>query len=156
MFLDLPPLPLYLYLLSAAGYELSPYLDSGNVTAYEEDFELLLSWRDHKLTFLVLSIMARDILFASVSTVSSESCFSLSKMIIEERRRRLLPKHVEMLACIKDWEPGERRLQHFVDIDNQELEESFKNLYLDEDATGPPSASTSVSASTYVASTSCI
>ena len=71
MFLDLPPLPLYLYLLSAPGYELSPYLDSGNVTAYEEDFELLLSWRDHKLTFLILSIMARDILSISVSTVSS-------------------------------------------------------------------------------------
>ena len=39
-----------------------------------------------------------------------------------------------MLACIKDWELGERRLQHA--IDNQELEDSFKDLYLDEDASG--------------------
>ena len=39
-----------------------------------------------------------------------------------------------MLACIKDWEVGESRLQHAVD--NQELEDSFKNLYLDEDADG--------------------
>ena len=52
--------------------------------------------------------------------------------IIEERRRRLLPETVEMLGCIKDWELRERRLQHAVD--NQELEDSFKNLYLDEDA----------------------
>ena len=41
---------------------------------------------------------------------------------------------MEMLACIKDWELGESRLQHAVD--NQELEDSFKNLYLDDDADG--------------------
>ena len=39
-----------------------------------------------------------------------------------------------MLTCIKDWELGERRLEHA--IDNQELEDSFKNLYLDEDEAG--------------------
>ena len=66
-----------------------------------------------------------------VSTVSSESYFSLIGRIIEERRRCLLPETVEILTCIKDWELGERRLQHAVD--NQELEDSFKNLYLDED-----------------------
>jgi hypothetical protein len=115
---------------SAASCELSAYLDSDNVTAYEEDFDLLLWWRDHKLTFSVLSIMARDIMFVPVSTVSSESCFSLTGRIIEERRRCLLPAHVEMLACIKDWELRERRLQH--NVDNPEVEESFKNLYLDE------------------------
>ena len=78
--------------------------------------------------------MARDIISVPVSTVSSESCFSLTGRIIEERRRRLSPETVEMLTCIKDWELGERREQHAVD--NQELEESFKNLYLDEDEAG--------------------
>ena len=39
-----------------------------------------------------------------------------------------------MLICIKDWELGERREQHVVD--NQELEDSFKNLYLDQDEAG--------------------
>ena len=39
-----------------------------------------------------------------------------------------------MLACIKDWELGESRLQHTVD--NQELKDSFKNLYLDDDLDG--------------------
>ena len=70
----------------------------------------------------------------SVSTDSSELCFSLIGRIIEERRRPLLPETVKMLACIKDWELGESRLQHVVD--NQELEDSFKNLYHDEDADG--------------------
>jgi hypothetical protein len=62
------------------------------------------------LTYPVLSILARDIMSVPVSTVSSESCFSLTERILEEQRRRLLPEHVEMLACIKDWELGERRL----------------------------------------------
>jgi hypothetical protein len=150
--LDLPPTITPSLFASAAGCELSAYLDSDNVTAYEEDFDLLLWWRDHKLTFLVLSIMVRDILSVLVYTMSSKSYFSLTGRIIEERRRRLLPKHVEMLACIKDWELGERRLQH--NVDNSEVEESFKNLYLDEDATGPPSASTYASASASVASAS--
>jgi hypothetical protein len=88
-----------------------------------------------------------------VSTFSSESTFSLTGRIIEERRRRLLPEHVEMLACIKDWELGDKRLQHdAIVVDNQAMEESFKNLYLDEDATGTPSTSTTASASVASAS----
>jgi hypothetical protein len=96
--------------------------------------------------------MARDILSVFVSTVSLESTFSLSGRIIEERRRRLLPKNVEMLACIKNWELGDKRLQHVVDT---EFEESFKNLYLDEDACGPPSTSTSAFASVASAFGTC-
>ena len=40
---------------SAAACKLSAYLDSDNVTAYEDDFDLLLWWCDHKLTYPVLS-----------------------------------------------------------------------------------------------------
>ena len=69
-----------------------------------------------------------------VSTVSSESCFSLTGRILEERRRRLLPENVEMLTCIKDWELGARREQH--EAEDTELEEVFKNLFLDDGAAG--------------------
>ena len=40
-----------------------------------------------------------------------------------------------MLNCLKDWELGEKREQHAV-VDNKELEEAFKNLYLDKDEGG--------------------
>ena len=83
-------------------------------------------------------------MYVPVSTVSSESCFNLTRRIIEERRRRLLPETVEMLACIKDWELGEIRLQHAVD--NQELEDSFKNLYLDKDIDGATGTASSFGA----------
>ena len=75
--------------------------------------------------------MVRDIISVLVSTISSKSCFSLTGRIIEERRRRLSPETVEMLTCLKDWELGEKREQHAVD--NQELKDSFQNLYLDGD-----------------------
>ena len=65
-----------------------------------------------------------------VSTVSSESCFSLTGRILEDRRRRLSPENVEMLTCIKDWELGARREQH--KAEDTELEEAFKKLFLDE------------------------
>ena len=57
---------------SSTANELSVYLDSDNVTAYEDDFDLLLWWRDHKLTYPIISIMARDIMSVPVSIVSSE------------------------------------------------------------------------------------
>ena len=115
--------------------ELSVHLDSDCITSYENDFDILLWWRDHKLTYPILSKMGKDIMSVPVSTCSSESCFSLSGRIIEERRRRLLPETVEMLTCLKNRELGEKREQHAA-ADNKELEEAFKNLYLDEDEGG--------------------
>jgi hypothetical protein len=97
--------------------------------------------------------MARDIFSVPVSTVSSESCFSLTGRIINERRRRFPLEHVEMLASIKDWELGDRRLQH--SVDNQEMAEAFENMYLDvpeDGGSGSTSASTSTSACASVAS----
>jgi hypothetical protein len=38
---------------------------------------------------------------------------------------------MEMLTCLKDWELREKREQH--GVDNPELEDSFQNLFLDED-----------------------
>jgi hypothetical protein len=55
-------------------------------------------WHEHKLTYHILSIIARDIMVVPVSIVSSESCFSLTGRVIEERRRQLLQHTVEMLT----------------------------------------------------------
>jgi hypothetical protein len=46
---------------SAVAYGLSASLDNDNVTTYEDDFDLLLWWCNHKLTYPILSIMVRDI-----------------------------------------------------------------------------------------------
>jgi hypothetical protein len=62
--------------------------------------------------------MARDIMTVPASTTSSESTFSLSGRILEDRRRRLNAETIEMLVCIKDWELGQQRAQHDV-VDNE-------------------------------------
>ena len=121
----------------SAASELQAYLDSDPVTDWDESFDILLWWRDHKLTYPILSIMARDVMSVPVSTVSSESCFSCTSRILEDRRRRLLPEHVEMLTCIKDWEQGAAREQH--KAQDFDLEDKFKNLYLDEVGEGSDS-----------------
>jgi hypothetical protein len=42
--------------------ELTTYMDSDPITDYVEDFDILLWWRNHRLTYPVLSILARDVL----------------------------------------------------------------------------------------------
>ena len=85
------------------------YFDSDNVVAYDDGFDILNWWYEHKLTYLVLSILAKDIMYVSVSTTSSESCFSLAGRIIELRRCRLGSETMEMLICFEDWEKAKRR-----------------------------------------------
>ena len=65
-----------------------------------------------------------------LSMISLEFAFSTIGRIIVEWRQHLGPEMVEMLALVKDWEQGDARLQHA--IEDEELEDSFENLYLDE------------------------
>jgi hypothetical protein len=111
--------------------ELASYLDCDTVSQLDDDFDLMQWWHEHKLTYPVLSVLAKDIFTVPVSTISSESTFSMTGRIIEERRRRLNPETVEALTCIKDWENAEARLQHMVE--DKEMEEAFEALYLDVD-----------------------
>lgn len=108
--------------------DLSSYLNSDSVS-FEQELNILSWWQTQKVSYPVLSILARDVLTVPVSTVSSESAFSLSGRIIEERRTSLSNEMVEVLMTVKDWEQAESRLQHTAD--NKDLEESFENLYLD-------------------------
>ena len=94
------------------------------------DFNILNWWHEHKLIYPILLILARDVMTVPVSTISKESAVSTTGRIIEERWQRLRPEMMEMLALVKDWELGDARLQHTVE--DQELEDSFENLYLDE------------------------
>ena len=110
--------------------ELFAYLDSDTVNQYDDDFNILNWWHEHNHTYPILSILARDVLTVPVSTISSESAFSLTGRIIEERRRRLAPDMVQALALIKDWEQADAKMQHT--MENLELINSFDNLFLDE------------------------
>ena len=103
--------------------ELVSYLDCDTVNHLTDNFNILNYWHHHKLTYSVLSIMAKNILIVPVSTISLASTFSMTSRIIEEKRRKLKPKMVEMLTCIKDWKAKEARLQQ--NVEDKKLEEAF-------------------------------
>jgi hypothetical protein len=44
-----------------------------------------------------------------ISTIYSESAFSLSGRLLDDQCQSLTPAHVEMLALIKDWEQADAR-----------------------------------------------
>ncbi|WVZ84994.1 LOW QUALITY PROTEIN: hypothetical protein U9M48_031959 [Paspalum notatum var. saurae] len=117
----------------ASTSELASYLDSDILTEFDEDFNVLSWWQKHKLTYPILSLLAKDVLTVPASTISLESTFSLAGRVIEERRRRLTPDMVEVLSCIKDWELADTHLQHSVEEETNELEEVHENMYLDVD-----------------------
>jgi hypothetical protein len=66
--------------------KLTNYLDSGPVSQFDDSFNILSWWHDHKRTYPVLSILSKDILIVPVSTISSESAFSLCGRVLDERR----------------------------------------------------------------------
>jgi hypothetical protein len=78
------------------------YIDSDPITMFDDDFDLLSWWHEHKTTYPILSILVKDVLTVPVSTISSEFAFGLTDRIIEERRRSLGSSMVEVLTCLKD------------------------------------------------------
>jgi len=68
-----------------------------------ENFDILAWWKAHAEKFPVLSTMARDFLAIPLSTVPSESVFSLGSRILGESRSSLTPEMLEALVCGKDW-----------------------------------------------------
>jgi hypothetical protein len=119
--------------------ELSSYLDSDSLNQYDESFSVLNWWQDHKRTYPILSVLTKDIITIPVSTISSESAFSLSGILLDDRHRSLTPAHVERLSLIKDWEQADARQQH--NMENKDLEEMMKNMFLDDAPTADAAGS---------------
>ncbi|CAL5393046.1 unnamed protein product [Camellia sinensis] len=67
------------------------------------NFDILSWWKTNSSRYKILSQVARDILAIHVSTVASESTFSIGGRILDQFRSSLTPKLVESLICTEDW-----------------------------------------------------
>ncbi|CAI0560272.1 unnamed protein product [Linum tenue] len=101
--------------------ELERYLREAD-EPMEMNFDVLGWWKVNCSRFPALSMMAKDVLAAPISTVASESAFSAGGRILDDFRSSLTPRIVEALICSSDWIRGDSRPS----LDEEDAEEVDK------------------------------
>nr|KYP35689.1 Putative AC transposase [Cajanus cajan] len=95
-------------------YELDLYLEEGNLDPkFYEKLDVLAYQRDRHDHYSNLSWMACDGLSISITTVVSESTFSLGSRVLTKYRSTILPKNVELLILTQNWLHGLKELGNF-------------------------------------------
>ncbi|KAL6521245.1 hypothetical protein OROGR_017814 [Orobanche gracilis] len=111
--------------------ELEMYLDEPK-TDRTSNLNVLEYWKSQKFRFPILCKIARDVLSVPISTVASESAFSLGGRILDQFRSSLSPTIVEALVCTKDWLFGEKECG--ADLKLEDLTRDVMALTIRDDA----------------------
>jgi hypothetical protein len=82
--------------------EMDHYL-SDDLVPYTENFSVLDWWKVAGTRYPTLRKVARDVFAIPVTTVASESAFSISGRKVTEHRSRLTSHMLEVLMCYQDW-----------------------------------------------------
>ena len=90
--------------------ELDKYLDEYRLD-HTIDLDILSWWKMNKNQFPSLSNMARDILSIPITTVASESCFSMGGRIITKWRAFLKLENAKALVTTRSWLFGVDEIQ---------------------------------------------
>ncbi|CAO2817659.1 unnamed protein product [Amaranthus hypochondriacus] len=83
--------------------EVEKYLESPLHMHSDSKFDILLYWKDQQATYPIMSKIAKDILVIPITTVASESTFSMGGRILNRWRASLLSRHVEALILTRNW-----------------------------------------------------
>lgn len=94
--------------------ELESYLTDDVVKI--KDFNILSWWKASSSRYPIISRIARDVLFIPISTVASESAFSMGGRVLDTYRTSLSSKMVEALICTQQWIRSPTKECKFEDI----------------------------------------
>ncbi|KAL6141193.1 hypothetical protein ACLB2K_059483 [Fragaria x ananassa] len=92
---------------SSLRSELSKYLDEARLDRSME-LDILAWWKMEQHRYPIIFHMARDVLTISISTVASESAFSIGGRVLDQYQSSLLPDTVQALLCTRDWIFGKK------------------------------------------------
>ena len=118
--------------------ELDRYLLESFEDLDVEDFDILMWWKMNYSRYRVLSQIAHDMLAIPISTVASESAFSMEGRVLDSFHNSLSLNTVEALICTKNWLKDAKRkrllklqecMNNVEDMDGFEID-TGKNIYM--------------------------
>lgn len=71
-----------------------------------EDLDVLEYWKNNMHRYPILALMARDVLAIPITTVISESTFSIGAHVLTKYKDCFPPKKLEAFICIRNWLHG--------------------------------------------------
>ena len=74
----------------------------------DESFDILSFWKGNQFRYPEVAAIARDILSIPISTVASESTFSVGERVIDQYRSSLKLDIIEALVCTRYWLYGDK------------------------------------------------